>query len=114
MGYRYRNIKVGGKTRLEHRCVWEQANGAIPAGFEIHHKNHDPLDNRLENLELKDISGHRREHALSLVWRPCAVSGCSNKYESNGYCKKHYYRLIRTGNPLGLRGHSSSNPKMVV
>lgn len=110
--YPYKRLKINGKCIDEHRWVWEQANGTIPEGFEIHHKNRDTLDNRLENLELKEISLHRREHRLGN--RICTVPGCGRHYESNGYCKKHYFRWKRTGDPLGLRGHSSTNPSMAV
>ena len=43
-----------------HRSVWEKHNGEIPAGYDIHHKNGDKLDNRLENLEAM----HHNEHAV--------------------------------------------------
>jgi len=59
----YKRRKVNGRCIDEHRYVWEQAHGPIPAGFEIHHKNEDRGDNRLENLELVEISSHRRSHA---------------------------------------------------
>src|SRR3990167_2408703 len=45
-----------------HRSVWEDAYGPIPEGQVIHHKNHDTLDNRLENLELVGRSEHARYH----------------------------------------------------
>jgi hypothetical protein len=47
---------------LEHRKVWFEAHGEIPAGHDIHHLNEDRADNRLENLELKSHRGHWREH----------------------------------------------------
>ena len=43
---------LGGKHFQVHRMVWEGFNGEIPFGMEINHINHDPHDNRLENLEL--------------------------------------------------------------
>lgn len=53
-----------GKFRYEHRVVWEAAHGPIPSNAMIHHKNHDPLDNRLENLEALSRSEHMRTHML--------------------------------------------------
>ena len=43
---------------LEHRLIWEKANGQIPEGFIIHHLNGIKTDNRLENL----ICISRKEH----------------------------------------------------
>src|SRR4051812_34878129 len=48
-----------------HRAVWQSAHGAIPAGHEIHHKDGDPLNNDLANLECVNITEHRRQHALA-------------------------------------------------
>jgi hypothetical protein len=38
-------------TLYLHRVIWEEANGPIPPGFDIHHKDQDPNNNALENLE---------------------------------------------------------------
>ena len=48
----YYMIYVKGCQQLEHRYVWTKANGDIPEGMQIHHKNSNKLDNRIENLEL--------------------------------------------------------------
>jgi hypothetical protein len=57
-------VRVRGETAFvyEHRLVWEQAHGTIPAGFHVHHKNGDKADNRLENLELREPRSHVGEH----------------------------------------------------
>ena len=44
----------------EHILVWVNANGAIPTGSVIHHKNGEKDDNRLENLEMMTASEHNR------------------------------------------------------
>jgi hypothetical protein len=32
--------------------------------------------------------------------RVCKIEGCKNRHEARGYCKKHYIRFRRYGNPL--------------
>lgn len=43
-----------------HREIWKSHFGEIPPGYHIHHKDHNPANNDISNLEL--IS--RREHAF--------------------------------------------------
>lgn len=45
-----------------HIYVWEKFNGAVPCGYDIHHKDHDPSNNDLDNLELIERSAHHRLH----------------------------------------------------
>ena len=68
---RYRMIKVG-KERVTlslHVYVWLVATGAwargernMPEGHELHHKDFDPYNNDLSNLELMTKSAHRKLH----------------------------------------------------
>lgn len=50
-----------------HRDVWEAANGPIPPGYHIHHKDHDPLNNDLANLELIAPTQHIKHHLAHLT-----------------------------------------------
>lgn len=44
------------------RLVYETFIGTIPEGYDVHHKNHNTKDNRVENLELIDMHTHRKMH----------------------------------------------------
>lgn len=54
---------VDGKTRQEHRLVWEAAHGTIPDGYEIHHVDGNGHNNSLDNLVLLSRSEHAKLHA---------------------------------------------------
>lgn len=54
--------RTDGNRELMHRYVWEFHYGRIPANHDIHHKNHDKKDNRIENLELLEKGEHTRQH----------------------------------------------------
>ncbi|MBT3582788.1 HNH endonuclease [Candidatus Woesearchaeota archaeon] len=58
----YVRIRKFGGYILEHRFIWEQSNGEIPKGFQIHHINENKQDNRIENLQLLSNSEHQKLH----------------------------------------------------
>lgn len=58
----YVRIRKFGGYILEHRFVWEQANGPIPEGFQIHHIDGDKTNNKLSNLQLLSNSEHQKLH----------------------------------------------------
>lgn len=49
-------------TMRLHQLVWREFNGEIPKGYDIHHINFNPSDNRPENLVLLSHSEHRKLH----------------------------------------------------
>ena len=55
--------KTTGKRELMHRYVWEKHNGPILEKHDIHHKNHDRSDNRIENLEMLCHKEHAKKYA---------------------------------------------------
>ena len=63
--YFYRHDKNKESPVPLHRQIWEDVNGPIPEGMEIHHRDHNPLNNAITNLECLSASGHRKEHPMS-------------------------------------------------
>lgn len=63
-GYYSRDERKNGKRKmiLLHRVIWEEANGSIPVGYHIHHKDENRLNNSLDNLELLPSSQHSSHH----------------------------------------------------
>lgn len=52
---------ASGAGRL-HQEIWRAAHGAIPPGHEVHHRDGNPLNNALENLECLSAAEHARRH----------------------------------------------------
>lgn len=48
--------------RRLHRTVWEHFYGAIPEGYDIHHKDKDRANNQVWNLEMMSDAEHSRLH----------------------------------------------------
>lgn len=46
-----------------HRQIWKDNFGEIPKGFHIHHKDGNPLNNELNNLECISPKEHAEKHA---------------------------------------------------
>jgi HNH endonuclease len=58
-----------GKWRYRSRIVWAAANGPIPPGRIIHHKNEDPMDDDLGNLQMVTRAEHAAIHSTPEVAR---------------------------------------------
>lgn len=56
----------GAFTNLMHRYIWTYYNGSIPDGCEIHHKDENPANNNIENLECLSKKEHKQLHADTL------------------------------------------------
>ena len=87
------------RSRLAHDMVWEQHNGPIPAGYDVHHDNEDKQDNRIENLRCISRTEHKRIHGGCEQrdgewWKPCSVC-----HKFKPIDREHWY-ISREGWPL--------------
>ncbi len=57
-----KKIRVNGLIVMEHRHIWEQHNGKIPKDMFIHHKNGNPQDNHINNLQMVTRKEHGEIH----------------------------------------------------
>lgn len=120
-----------GRLRFEHCIVWENENGTIPEGMQIHHKDHDKANNDISNLQLVTPLEHKRIHqGCRLVdgeWeKPCKTCGefkkCTkeNWYYSRGWingkvCKKCFIvKSLATRKTLIANGWKRKNYKRKV
>lgn len=66
-GYYICCYRINGKRKRLHVYVWEKANGPVPKGFHVHHKDENKSNNSLENLEILTESEHHKLHAKRLT-----------------------------------------------
>ena len=55
-------VYVGNKKL--HHIIWEEVNGKIPKGYEIHHIDGNKLNNSIYNLKLLSIKEHHDLHNI--------------------------------------------------
>ena len=58
----YKWVTREGKTILVHRLIWEEQFGIIPEGRDIHHKDGNKRNNKIENLEILSRKEHKQRH----------------------------------------------------
>lgn len=78
-----------GKKRL-HVAVWEAANGKVPRGHHVHHRDHIKHHNWLENLELLTRAEHFIHHGktTSTVQRAARQRNARAAMEGNARLTK--------------------------
>lgn len=64
-GYLLTRDRQEKKCRV-HRGCWEAYCGPLPAGFELHHRDGDGLNNDIQNLVAMPAKQHRRLHSSRL------------------------------------------------
>ena len=87
---------------LEHILVMEATlDRSLLPGERVHHRNHDPADNRSENLTLYQSNGQHlaQEGHHPQKGTPCP---CGLPSVARGLCSRHYAQYRRTGRTWGF------------
>lgn len=87
------STKEGNKDKLLHRLIWIEHYGPIPDGdYVVHHKDNNPLNNNINNLELMTRAEHASHHhkGKTLTEEHCKKISEANKDKtfSEEHCKK--------------------------
>ena len=101
--YRYKTIKVGGRTELLHRHIAEKTAGSLNSAQHVHHINDNTHDNSPGNLEVMSAEDHRKHHAAARLVHPrtktCEV--CGAEYVPHRTKRKRGERDKRDFLPIG-------------
>ena len=107
MKYKYCKDDYGGAI-TQHRYNWIKQNGAIPKGYQIHHRNWDRYDNRIENLALMSNLRHKRFHRSFFP----TLNPNSNHIFKIGLTSKEYNNFLM-GLPSKLRGLLKNQSRVI-
>lgn len=75
-GAGYVQITLHNGTRRHvriHQLVWWAFRGQVPRGSILHHRDGDPTNNRLSNLEVQSRSDHASHHHTRMLADPATV-----------------------------------------
>jgi HNH endonuclease len=99
----YRILWKNNRLIPEHRWLWEQANGPIPEGLILHHRDGNKVNNDLSNLELMSRGKHTRHHKRKWVDGCKRCSICKNFQPLENF----YHAIRKSGKDKGKRAIGS-------
>jgi hypothetical protein len=93
-GY-YRCNKI--RQRL-HKYIWVKYNSEVPKGYHVHHKDHNKVNNHIDNLEIVIASKHAEHHE-------------QDKMKSVEYLEWKKKNFIENAKPKAIEWHKSEEGK---
>lgn len=99
-GYVWYSFRINNKRKsiFLHRLVYKLFCGDIPKGMHIHHKDKNPLNNSLANLELKEAKQHLREHSQKYFDKEVVCPVCGKPFIWTAKQQSmHFSNLSRVG-----------------
>ena len=85
----------------------EQAIGRrLQEDEQIHHKDHNPLNNDLSNLEIRQLGEHQSEHQIKYFDTTAICQWCGKEFAWSAAQQRQFYANRDRSN----RNHSLANP----
>ena len=86
-----------------HVAIWEFYNGAIPKGYVVHHKDFNPANNNLDNLQIMTRFEHMKIHNAARQPQEYICTYCGKKFykynnrqdTANNFCSEKCDRKWR-------------------
>lgn len=86
----------GYKHKGLHRIIWVIVNGDIPEGYDVHHIDHNTLNNSIYNLELIEQHKHRSEHKKGKILSEETRKKISESNKGKIFSEEHRKKLSET------------------
>lgn len=84
------------KGKSLHRAIWEYHKGKIPEGYHIHHKDGDPFNNSIENLQCLTPKDHCKAHSeLAKVDPSKDIYESRRQWQKSKEGLEHHSRLAK-------------------
>ena len=88
----------GSKTSISYPKYLLIQNGIdVPSGYDVHHKNHDKTDDRLENLEIICHRQHTKNHVVVAEYVEFVCPECGIKAKKRADRVRHNRKQNKAG-----------------
>lgn len=89
-------VNLGNHSINVSRLVAASFLGERPAGYDIHHKDHNPSNNHIDNLEYEPRSEHKTKHHRKHPVKDCPVCGTKLKKHNAQTCSWGCHHILKS------------------